>query len=498
MKILKKEPDFKFMKKRMFAFALSGLIILAGAYVFFTKGFNLGIEFTGGTLIEIGFKDSIDVASVKDMLKEGGFENFLVQKVGEKDESTFLIKTVADKEKMKRKDFSLAQAGEEIRKIFVKKFGDMKNDDGKKNINKVTENDLSAFLKSKGIKEDIAFENARLIKKIPMILNFSDIDSFRDENGNSILPNISALIKENFSVRLPDINQMSKSELAFILNSFWKNSENADVENIVSEIGKKAIINNIVTTVSKLRIVTNFNKMETLLIKSFSETYGKRIKNLLNANSKVVDEVVTALFKDKITPIIKAHTFIGNIKVLKEKAIGAQVGYDLQKKTVLATIWALIGMLVYVAFRFKFVFGVSALVTLAHDILISLSAILFFNVEMSLSVVAALLTIVGYSLNDTIVIFDRVRDNIKPLKREGADVVLDKSINQTLSRTIVTSGTTLITVLSLFFFGGDVIHAFSFTLIVGVIVGTYSSIFQSCAWLKIWEKYFLETKKKKK
>ena len=116
---------------------------------------------------------------------------------------------------------------------------------------------------------------------------------------------------------------------------------------------------------------------------------------------------------------------------------------------------------------------------------------------MSLSVVAALLTIIGYSLNDTIVIFDRVRDNVKPLKREGAVVVLDKSISQTLSRTIVTSGTTLLTLLSLFFFGGDVIHAFSFTLIVGVIVGTYSSIFQSCAWLKIWEKYFLETKKKK-
>jgi preprotein translocase subunit SecF len=497
MKIFKKEPDFKFMKKRLFAFALSGLVILAGAYIFFTRGFNLGIEFTGGTLIEVGFKDKIDVATVKSILKEGGFENFLVQKVGEKDESTFLIKAVADKEKMKSKDFSLAQAGEEIRNIFVKKFGNNKNDNVKKDINRVTENELSDFLKSKGIDENIAFENARLIKKIPMIIGFSDIDSFRDENGSSVLPEVSQLIKDNYAVNSPDINQMSKSELGFLLDKFWKNTNDADVETVVSEIGKKAVINNIITTVSKMRIVNDYQKLEDYLINNFIEFYGKRIKGILNGDSKLVNEVVSLLFKDKITPIIKKHTFIGNIKVLKEKAIGAQVGYDLQKKTVLATIWALIGMLVYVAFRFKFVFGVSALVTLAHDVLVSLSAILFFNVEMSLSVVAALLTIIGYSLNDTIVIFDRVRDNIKPLKREGADVVLDRSINQTLSRTIVTSGTTLLTVLSLFFFGGDVIHAFSFTLIVGVIVGTYSSIFQSCAWLKIWEKYFLETRKKK-
>ncbi len=495
MKLFKKEPDFKFMNKRLIAFALSGLVILAGAFVFFTKGFNLGIEFTGGTLIEIGFKDKIDVASVKDILKRGGYDNVLVQTVGEEKDSTFLIKTVANKEKMKQKDFSLSQAGDEIKNILIKEFGNKETAEKKRDINILTENELNTFFKEKGINDDLALENAKIISEIPLVISFSDLEQFRDENGNSITSGIAILIKENFSINPLDINQLSKSELSFLLEKFWVNSENADVEAVVSDIGKKVIIENIVIALSKIRIVSDLQKMESELKLSFKDSFGKRIKGILNDGSPV-DELISALFKDKITSVIEEHTFIGNVKVLSEKAIGAQVGYDLQKKTVLATIWALLGMLVYVAFRFKFVYGIAALITLAHDVLISLSVILFFNVEMSLSVVAALLTIIGYSLNDTIVIFDRVRDNVKPLKRDGADAVLNRSVNQTLSRTIVTSGTTLITVLSLFFFGGDVIHAFSFTLMVGVIVGTYSSIFQSCAWLKIWEKYFLETKKK--
>ena len=146
-------------------------------------------------------------------------------------------------------------------------------------------------------------------------------------------------------------------------------------------------------------------------------------------------------------------------------------------------------------FRFRFIYGVAAVITLLHDVLITLSFILLFNIEVSLPVVAAILTIVGYSLNDTIVIFDRVRDNVKLMRREGGSVILNRSINQTLSRTIVTSGTTLCTVIALFFFGGEVIHSFSFTLMIGVIFGTYSSIFQSCAWLKIWEKKLLGRKK---
>ncbi len=117
--------------------------------------------------------------------------------------------------------------------------------------------------------------------------------------------------------------------------------------------------------------------------------------------------------------------------------VGPQVGKDLRRKAALACIWALIGMLVYIAFRFKFLYGLSGILTLVHDVLVTLSFILFFNVEISLQVIAAILTIVGYSINDTIVIFDRLRDNLKIMKKESLEAILDKSINQTLSRSII-------------------------------------------------------------
>jgi len=174
--------------------------------------------------------------------------------------------------------------------------------------------------------------------------------------------------------------------------------------------------------------------------------------------------------------------------ILSTEMVGPQVGVAMKHKVLLAAFWALLGMLIYIGVRFKWAYGLAAVFTLAHDILICLTVLLIFNVEISLTVAAALLTIIGYSLNDTIVIFDRVRDNLKRgiSKKQGVkEAILNRSINQTLGRTIVTSGTTLAAVLAIFLFGGEVLHDFSFTLIVGILVGTYSSIFQSCAWLTI-------------
>jgi SecD/SecF fusion protein len=175
------------------------------------------------------------------------------------------------------------------------------------------------------------------------------------------------------------------------------------------------------------------------------------------------------------------------IRILSTHTVGPQVGATMKHKVFLAVFLALLGMLIYIGIRFKWVYGVAAVFTLVHDILICLTILLIFNIEITLPVAAALLTIMGYSLNDTIVIFDRIRDNIKHMvfkKPGGKEVILNQSINQMLGRTIVTSGTTLAAVLAIFFFGGEVLHDFSFTLIIGIIVGTYSSIFQSCAWLR--------------
>ena len=188
--------------------------------------------------------------------------------------------------------------------------------------------------------------------------------------------------------------------------------------------------------------------------------------------------------------LLKEKTFLGSLSIKRRETVGPQVGSDLRRRATQATVWALIGMLIYIGIRFKFAYGVAAILTLAHDVIITLGIFSFTNREINLPVIAAILTIVGYSLNDTIVIFDRVRDNIKLLRKHELDHILDSSINQTLSRTVITSGTTFVTVVALFIFGGTVINDFAFTMMIGVVIGTYSSIYQSCSLLYFWNKIF--------
>jgi preprotein translocase subunit SecF len=166
----------------------------------------------------------------------------------------------------------------------------------------------------------------------------------------------------------------------------------------------------------------------------------------------------------------------GKFEVLSATSIGPKVGDDLKRQAILATLYALGGILVYIAFRFEWIYGTAAVFAVFHDTLVTLGLFSLFNREINLTVIAALLTLVGYSVNDTIVVFDRVRENLKMRRRDDLETVMNDSINQTLSRTILTSGLTFMTVLALFIFGGEIINHFAFAMVVGIIIGTYSSI----------------------
>ena len=172
---------------------------------------------------------------------------------------------------------------------------------------------------------------------------------------------------------------------------------------------------------------------------------------------------------------------VGEFEVVGSEVVGPTIGRDLQRKGIYATLTALAGILVYIGFRFNFVFAAGAIVAVFHDILITLAMLTWFGYDLSLNVVAAILTITGYSVNDTIVIFDRVRENQRMMRRESLAKIVNTSVNQTLSRTILTAGTTFLSVFSLFLFGGEVLRAFSFTMLVGIIVGTYSTVFIAAA-----------------
>jgi preprotein translocase subunit SecF len=160
----------------------------------------------------------------------------------------------------------------------------------------------------------------------------------------------------------------------------------------------------------------------------------------------------------------------------KVEVVGPQVGHVLTHQAEMATLYSLLGMLVYLWFRFELIYGVAAVVAVFHDTLITIGAFSLTNQEITLTVIAAILTLIGYSMNDTIVVFDRIRENLRTMRRESLSEVVNHSINQTLSRTILTSGLTFLTVLSLYLFGGEVLHGFSFALVVGILIGTYSSI----------------------
>ena len=185
--------------------------------------------------------------------------------------------------------------------------------------------------------------------------------------------------------------------------------------------------------------------------------------------------------------------FEGQYEIVNSESVGPKIGEDLRRQAVLATLYALGGILVYIAFRFEWIYGAAAVFAVFHDTLITLGFFSLFQQEINLTVIAALLTLVGYSVNDTIVVFDRVRENLRATRRMTLLDILNKSINQTMSRTILTSGLTLVAALAMYFFGGEVINNFAFALVIGVLIGTYSSIAVAAPMVMVYQNYRLRT-----
>ncbi|HOO00279.1 MAG TPA: protein translocase subunit SecF [Syntrophales bacterium] len=201
---------------------------------------------------------------------------------------------------------------------------------------------------------------------------------------------------------------------------------------------------------------------------------------------------------DRVAQSLKGALGEKSVEIRRVEMVGPKVGQDLTRKALLAIFFSWVGMLLYIAWRFEFRFGLGAILALVHDTIITVGAFSILNKEFDLTIVAALLTIIGYSINDTIVVFDRIRENMRKDPKKDLAAVINESVNQTLSRTILTSLTVILVVVVLFFFGGAVIHDFAFALLVGVTVGTYSSIFIASPLVLVWERYRPTGRKRKK
>jgi len=376
MQIFKK-PDFNFMKYKLFAFSLSGIIIIGGIVnITKGKGLNYGIDFAGGSLVRVLLKTEIPIDEVRRLLSEVGLEKSRIQEIGTS------------------------------KREFV----------------------IRSLLTTEGLEDEIEAHE---------IIGNKVVEALRLQEDKTALER-----------GLKDLNTIDERELTLILEASFPEEASAVAQNILS------------FRISE-RIIQDYTQLQ-------QETgIGQEIINTL-----------------------ENRTFLGSLVVLSKETVGPQVGHDLRRKATQAVIWALIGMLIYIGIRFKLAYGVAAILTLAHDVLFTLGIFSLTNREINLPVIAAMLTIVGYSLNDTIVIFVRVRDNLRILRKHEFEGILDTSINQTLSRTVITSGTTFLTVFALFLFGGEVINDFAFTMIIGVVTGTYSSIYQSCPLLFYWNRIF--------
>jgi preprotein translocase subunit SecF len=214
------------------------------------------------------------------------------------------------------------------------------------------------------------------------------------------------------------------------------------------------------------------------------QTYGEEADNEILIRLPIVEgaEQGTSLeqgARQVVDAITKAN--LGQFEVISQEIVGPVIGRDLQLKGIYATLASIVGITIYIGLRFRFAFAIGAIAATFHDILVVLAFLAFFGYDLSLNIVAAILTITGYSVNDTIVIFDRVRENARSQRREPLEKVVNTAVNQTLSRTVITAGTTFLAVLGLFLFGGEVLEGFAFTMLVGIVSGTYSTVFIASA-----------------
>jgi preprotein translocase subunit SecF len=223
--------------------------------------------------------------------------------------------------------------------------------------------------------------------------------------------------------------------------------------------------------------------------------YTQQADAILNYRDKQAEglipsfDVLKGVADPAVVSLLQQQTYLSGFHVFNTEIVGPQVGAQLRGQAIRATLYSLLGMLIYLWWRFELIYGVAAVVAVFHDTLITIGAFSLMNKELTLTVIAAILTLVGYSMNDTIVVFDRIRENLRLTRREPLPDLVNRSINQTLSRTVLTSGLTFLTVLSLFLFGGEVLHGFSFALVVGILIGTYSSIAVAAPMLVAWQEW---------
>lgn len=471
------DPKIDWIGTKKYFIAVSIVLLLVGAISVELRGFNLGVDFTGGTLMTVRFENPQTPSDIRSVLGASGeidTSKITIQPVLTRPNELMLrTPQLAESEAVRRVD-------EDKRKIIralqaINQAGD--DSAGKVNVN---------IIDAEGIEQELrdmdpltnklqAFPGAHPYRQVG-----DQIVAFRNGQEKGFLEDISALEGLTLSAaNMPDMDQGRVK--AAIMSRFYAGKIDLNLASINE-------IEDALSRIDPLGIREQANAGETYhkaaeAIKQYRTDRSGVINNL--SEIQVAD--VSADLLAKMDPYFTT----GSWAVVSAEVVGPQVGADLRNRAIYVTLAALAGMLVYIAFRFEWIYGVAAVIAVFHDVMITLGIFSLFRSftgwEISLTVVAALLTLVGYSMNDSIVIFDRIRENLRLRRRDSLAQITNDSINQTLSRTVMTSGLTFVSVLSIVLFGGEVLRGFGLALTIGIIVGTYSSIAVASPIMLWWE-----------
>lgn len=465
-----RNPKIDWLDAKKFFIGLTIFLLLVGAVAVQVRGFNLGVDFTGGTLMVVRFKEQPSLVQIRSALSAGQIDTTKVtlQPVTSRPNELIIHSPQLDTgtEAERRVD-------EDKRAIIsamqrLNPAGDIAA--GKININGVDAAGIEAELRQV---DPLQIKAQYFPTEHPYRQVGDQIISLRNGPNKGFLQDIAAVQGLNLEVKdLPNFDQAKVKQV--ILDRFYAGK-------IDLNLAGRSEIEEALGRIDPLGVGAG-SDVYTKAAQAISD-YRRNSSGVITDISLIQTQDVSAELLDKM----KADFTEGNFAVISADVVGAVVGQDLRNRAIYVTLAALAGMLVYIAFRFEWIYGVAAVLAVFHDIMITLGIFALFQWEISLTVIAALLTLVGYSMNDTIVIFDRIRENVRLRRRDSLAQIANDSINQTLSRTVITAGLTFTSVVAIVLFGGEVLRGFALALTIGIIIGTYSSIAVASPMMLWWE-----------
>ncbi|HWO00422.1 MAG TPA: protein translocase subunit SecF [Blastocatellia bacterium] len=471
---LLRNPRLNWIAAKKYFITVTIFLLLVGAISMQVRGFNLGVDFTGGTLMTVRFKEPPDLDKVRATLGRSGID---ISKVTLQPVVTRPTEILVHAPQLAGGSEAERRIDQDKRTITsaLQRLNPGGDDPaGKVNINSIDAGGIEAELRQI---DPLAINARQFANAHPYRQVGDQIVFYRDSQGKGFLQSIDSL--QGLNLTAGNYAEFDQSKIkAFLAARFYAGkidlnlAGTGEIEDALSRIDPLGVGVGSDVYAKAAQAITS---------------YRKESNGVINDLHLIQVQNVSAALLQKMEPYFTE----GGFAILSADVVGAVVGADLRNRAIYVTLAAMGGMLIFVALRFEWIFGVAAITAVFHDILIVLGLFSLFQWEINLTVIAGLLTLVGYSMNDSIVIFDRIRENLRTRRKDSLVQIVNDSINQTLSRTVIASGLTFISVLAIVVFGGPVLRGFGLVLTIGIVLGTYDSIAIASPTM-VWWKYFTE------